>query len=71
MKRKATIMDKSQYLEEIKSTTENCCNIGYKCGYEAAIENLKTKIFANMHVDISAKMINDELLGKLNSVVER
>ncbi len=64
-------MDKSQYLEEIKSTTENCCNIGYKCGYEVAIENLKTKIFANMHVDISAKMINDELLGKLNSVVER
>lgn len=34
-------MDKSQYLEEIKSTTENCYNIGYKCGYEAAIENLK------------------------------
>ena len=31
-------MDKSQYLEEIKSTTENCCNIGYKCGYEATIE---------------------------------
>lgn len=27
MKRKAAIMDKSQYLEEIKSTTENCCNI--------------------------------------------
>ena len=71
MKRKAAIMDKSQHLEEIKSTAENCYNIGYKCGYEAAIENLKTKIFANMHVDISAKMINDELLGKLNSVVER
>ena len=70
MKRKAAIMDKTQYLEEIKSTTENCYNIGYKCGYEAAIENLK-KIIANMHVDISAKMINDELLGKLNSVVER
>ena len=64
-------MDKSQYLEEIKSTTENCYNIGYKCGYEAAIEDLKTKIIANMHVDISAKMINDELLDKLNSVVER
>ena len=70
MKRKAAIMDKSQHLEEIKSTAENCYNIGYKRWYEAAIENLK-KIIANMHVDISAKMINDELLGKLNSVVER
>lgn len=30
MKRKAAIMDKSQHLEEIKSTTENCYNIGYK-----------------------------------------
>lgn len=31
-------MDKSQHLEEIKSTAENCYNIGYKRGYEAAIE---------------------------------
>ena len=30
MKRKAAIMDKSQHLEEIKSTAENCYNIGYK-----------------------------------------
>lgn len=37
-------MDKSQHLEEIKSTAENCYNIGYKRGYEAAIEDLKTKI---------------------------
>lgn len=44
MKRKAAIMDKSQYLEETKSTTENCYNIGYKCGYEAAIENLKKSL---------------------------
>lgn len=44
MKRKEAIMDKSQYLEEIKSTTENCYNIGYKCGYEAAIENLKKSL---------------------------
>ena len=62
-------MDKSQYLEEIKSTAENCYSIGYKCGYEAAIEDLKTKIIANMHVDISAKMIN-ELLDELSSVEE-
>lgn len=30
MKRKAAIMDKSQHLEGIKSTAENCYNIGYK-----------------------------------------
>lgn len=67
MKRKVAIMDKSQHLEEIKSTAENCYNIGYKRGYEAAIEDLKTKIIANMHVDISAKMMN-ELLDELSSV---
>ena len=57
-------MEKSQFLEEIKSTAENCYKAGYKCGYEAAIEDLKTKIIANMHVDISAKMIS-ELLGEM------
>lgn len=34
MKRKAAIVDKSQHLEEIKSTAENCYNIGYKRGYQ-------------------------------------
>ena len=28
-------MEKSQFLEEIKSTAENCYKAGYKCGYEA------------------------------------
>lgn len=45
-------MDKSQYLEEIKSTTENCYNIGYKCGYEAAIENLKKRLHIDVDVEI-------------------
>ena len=57
-------MEKSQFLEEIKSTAENCYKAGYKCGYEAAIEDLKTKIIANMHVDISAKMMS-ELLDEI------
>ena len=57
-------MEKSQFLEEIKLTAENCYKAGYKCGYEAAIEDLKTKIIANMHVDISAKMMS-ELLDEI------
>lgn len=32
MTRNVENMDKSQYLEEIKSTAENCYNIGYKRG---------------------------------------
>ena len=70
MRRNVESMDKSQYLEEIKSTAEHCYNIGYKRGYEAAIEDLKAKIFVNMHVDISAKMMN-ELLDELRSDEER
>lgn len=62
-------MEKSQFLEEIKSTAENCYKVGYKCGYEAAIEDLKTKIIENMHVDISAKMMS-ELLSEMSGVNE-
>lgn len=43
-------MDKSQHLEEIKSTAENCYNIGYKRGYEAAFRrgDMKKKIIIFM-----------------------
>lgn len=46
MKRNVESMDKSQYLEEIKSTAENCYNIGYKRGHEAAFGKGKAGMFA-------------------------
>ena len=55
---------KSQFLEEIKSTSQNYYKTEYKCVYEAAIEDLKTKIIANMHGDISAEMMS-ELLDEM------
>ena len=58
-------MEKSQFLEEIKSTAENCFNAGYKCGYESAISDIKEKIIKNLHVEISAKMLC-EILEDIN-----
>ena len=50
-------METSQRLIEIKSIVEN----SYRAGYAQAIEDLKSEIINNMHVDISAKMLNELL----------
>lgn len=50
-------METSQRLIDIKSIVEN----SYRAGYAQAIEDLKSEIINNMHVDISAKMLNELL----------
>ena len=50
----------SQTLLEIKSVAE----FSYKAGYKQAINDLRSEIIQNMHVEISAKML-DEILNEM------
>ena len=50
----------SQTLLEIKSVAE----FSYKAGYKQAINDLRSEIIQNMHVEISAKML-DEVLNEM------
>ena len=50
----------SQTLLEIKSVAE----LSYKAGYKQAINDLRSEIIQNMHVEISAKML-DEILNEM------
>ena len=50
----------SQTLLEIKSVAE----FSYKAGYKQAINDLMSEIIQNMHVEISAKML-DEVLNEM------
>ena len=50
----------SNRLLEVKSIAEFC----YKAGYSQAINDLRSEIIQNMHVEISAKML-DEVLNDM------
>lgn len=52
----------SNRLLEVKSIAESC----YKAGYSQAINDLRSEIIQNMHVEISAKML-DEVLNEMTA----